>query len=167
MPLRADLGGELVFGLQPGGANNPGFLDAVDQGLFTIDVFAAVHRPIGDEGVGVIQRAADNGVNIFLLQTLAPVRVALGLGKFLGGGGQVLLIDIAEGDHVFVGNPLEMIFRAVPGGDEGDVKLIARGLGAKEFKARQDKSRRSDNGGGLEELAGRVCTGFSWDTPSK
>src|ERR1035441_685867 len=121
MALRADLRGQLVFVLEPGGANDTGFLHAVDQRLFTIDVFAAVHRPVGDEGVRVIQGAADNGVNVLLLKTLAPVYVTSGLGELLADGGQSLLIDITEGDHILVGSSLEMIARAVPGGDEDDV----------------------------------------------
>ena len=69
----------------------------------------------------MIQGAADDGVDVLLLKTLAPVRVALGLGELLADGGQSLLIDITEGDHVFMGSSLEMIARAVPGGDEGDI----------------------------------------------
>ena len=121
MALRAHLGGKLVFVLEPGRANDPGFLHTVDQGFFTIDVFAAVHRPVGDKGVRVIQRAADNGVNILLLQAFAPVRVTPGLGEFLGDGCESLLVDITEGDNVFVGNALEVVSRAVPDGDQGDV----------------------------------------------
>src|ERR1035438_6323996 len=121
MALRANLGGELVFVLEPGSANDTGFLHAVDQGLFTIDVLAAVHRPVGDKGVRVIQCAADDGVNVLLLKTLTPVRVALGLGEFLADGSQSLLVDIAQGDNVFVGSSLEVISRAVPSGDQGDV----------------------------------------------
>jgi hypothetical protein len=64
----------------------------------------------------VIQSATDDGVNVLLLKALAPVRIALGLGEFLADGSQSLLVDIAEGDYVFVGDPLEMVSCAVPGG---------------------------------------------------
>src|SRR5258706_12483157 len=117
MALRANLGGQLVFVFDPGRANDTGFLHSVDQWLFTIDVFATIHRPVSDEGVRVVQSAADDGVHILLLKTLAPVRVAFGPWKFLGGGSQMFLVDITDGDHVFVGNPLEMFLGAVPAGD--------------------------------------------------
>jgi len=54
MALRANLRGQLVLVFEPGRANQPGFLHAVGQRLFAINVFAPVHRPIGDEGVRVI-----------------------------------------------------------------------------------------------------------------
>ena len=78
MALGADLGGKLVFVLEPGGANDPGFLHAVDQGFLAIDVFAAVHRPVGDKGVRVIQRAADDGIKSARRVTTALYRLALG-----------------------------------------------------------------------------------------
>ncbi len=68
MALGADLGGDFAFVLEPGSANDAGFLDAVDQRLFAIDVFVAVQRPVGDKCVRVIQRATNNGINVLLLK---------------------------------------------------------------------------------------------------
>jgi hypothetical protein len=38
-----------------------------------------------------------------------------GLGEFLGGESQMLVIDIAEGDDIFARQHIKMSFRAPPG----------------------------------------------------
>ncbi len=45
----------------------------------------------------------------------------------------MLLMDITDGHHIFAGDAGEMFLRAVAGGDEGDIELIARGFRAKDF----------------------------------
>jgi len=88
-----------------------------------------------------------------LLKALAPVHVLRGLGKFPGRESQVLLVDITNGDHVFVGNSVEVRFRPAPGAQQGDVQLVARRIRSKEIEARKNESRRSDEGGGFKKLA--------------
>ena len=93
--LGADLGSKLVFVFEIICADDAGFLDAVGEGFFAIDVFAAVHRPVCDESVGMIGSAADDGVHVLLIETLAPVHVFLGGGKFRGGEREVFFVDVA------------------------------------------------------------------------
>jgi len=81
MALCADLSGELVFGLEPLCANEARFFDAIDEGFFAIDVFAAIHGPIRDERVGVVERATDDRVDILLIKALAPIFIRFCLGK--------------------------------------------------------------------------------------
>src|SRR5947207_15011800 len=76
----------------------------------------------------------------------------------------MLLIDIADGDHVFLGNAREKLLRGVAGGDQGDVELIARGVGAEKFKPRQDQRRGADKGGRLEKPASFDGRGWSLET---
>jgi hypothetical protein len=86
----------------------------------------------------VIGGAADHGVQVLLIQALAPVNVVLGLGEARGGEGQVLLIHVAEGDDVFLGEAVEVGFAAAPGAEEGDVELVAGRVGAEELRAGKD-----------------------------
>ncbi len=77
--LRAHLRGELALVLEVRLADDAGLVHGVGQRLLAIDVLAAVHRPDVDEGVGVVGRRADNGVDVLLVEALAPVGVGLGL----------------------------------------------------------------------------------------
>src|SRR5439155_26873939 len=113
----SNLGSDFVFVLEPGRANDSGFLHAVDQWFFAKDVLAAVHRPVGNKRVSMIERATNNPVDVLLLETETPVRIAFGVGKFFGGRSQMLLIDITDSDDVFFGNSREMLLRAVAGGN--------------------------------------------------
>ena len=81
VPLHADLRGKLVLFLHPVRADDAGLFHADRQRLLAIDVQIAIQGPIGDEGVRVIGRADDHGVEVFLLEALPPVDVGLGLGE--------------------------------------------------------------------------------------
>src|ERR1043166_1049623 len=151
--LGADLRGQLVLVLEIIGADRASFLDAVGQRFLAIDVFAAVHRPIGHEGVRVIGRAAHDRFDVLLLQTLTPVHVVLRVRELLGGKGQMLLVHVAEGDDVLAGDAGEMDFAATPGADQGDVQLVAGGICAEKPDPGKDErccGRKSD---GSKEVA--------------
>src|SRR5579884_1392698 len=100
MALRADLRGELVLVLEPGLADDARFGDAVDERLFAINMLAAVHCAIGDERVRVVERAADDGVNVFLFKAFSPVNISLGPRKQFGRGSEVLLVDVTDGHNI-------------------------------------------------------------------
>ncbi len=68
--LGADLSGDLALAFEIGGAGDLGFLDGVGEGLFAINVQAALHRPDGDVGVGVVGGGADDAVEVLLLEEL-------------------------------------------------------------------------------------------------
>ena len=65
--------------------------------------------------MGVIRCRHHHGIEVRLLQTLAPVHVLLGVGELLGRRVQMLLVDIAEGHHVFVGQGAMVGMRSPPG----------------------------------------------------
>jgi hypothetical protein len=67
-PLRAHLRGQFVAVGQIFRPADARLLDRIGQRLFAEHVQAAVHRPVRDEGMGVIGRRADDGIQVFLLQ---------------------------------------------------------------------------------------------------
>ena len=100
--LGAALSGELTLILQVGFPDHAGFLHRVGQRLFPVNVQSTVHRPNGNKSVVMVWGAADHRVEIFLVQTLAPILVSFGFRKILAGGSQSVGIDVAERYHVFL-----------------------------------------------------------------
>ncbi len=144
--LGAALGGDVGSVFQVVGPDDSGFFHAVGEGLFTIDVVAAVHGPVGDERVGVIGGANDNGVDVLLVKALPPVDILLGLGKAFGTEGEVLLVDIAQSDHVFGADGTEVSFASPPGSNQSDVEFIGGGVGPEQGHLRQNCGSESCGG---------------------
>ena len=157
MALGADLGRELALVLEIVGADDAHFLHAIAERLFTVDMFAAVHAPVGDESVGVIRGAADNRLNVLLVEALPPVHILLGAGEFLRSKSQVLLVHVAQGNDILAGEAAEVRFGAAPGADEGNIELVTGGIGAEESGPWKDKAGGSGESDGSEEL-----TSFHW-----
>ena len=152
VPLHAHLGGQLVLLLQPVRADHAGLFHADRQGLLAVDVQIAVQGPVGDEGVGVVGRADDHGVEVFLLQALPPIDVGLGLGEPFQGVGEPLLVHVAEGHDVLVGQRIVMGQAAAPDADQRHVQLVAGGVLAGTGAAGQEEQARSRRSGGFEEF---------------
>ena len=74
-------------------------------------------------------------------------------GKLLRPKSQVLLVHVAQGDNVFFGDAVEVGFAPAPRADEGDVQLVAGGVGAEEPGPRQDEPGGPGEGDGLKEVA--------------
>ena len=55
-----------------------------------------------------------------------------------------------------------MGFAAAPGADEGDVELVAGGVGAEELGPRQDESGGSGESDGFEEVASFHGASLAW-----
>jgi hypothetical protein len=83
VPLHADLRGQLVLFLQPVRPHDARFLDADRQRFLHVHVQITIECPIGDERMRVVGRAADHGVEVFLVEAFPPIDVGLGLGKSL------------------------------------------------------------------------------------
>jgi len=60
----------------------------------------SIHGPVGDKSVRVVRGAADNRIQAFLIEALAPVNIMFGLRELLGGRGKVVLVHIAQGHDV-------------------------------------------------------------------
>ncbi len=110
-------------------------------------------------GVGVVGRADDDGVDVaLLLQHLAEVGVALGVGEVLVGAGRALVVDVAQGDDVLgAGDGPQVAAALAAGADDGDVEPVVGprpplGRGRAAGRVEAHACRRS----GLEEVSPTV-----------
>ncbi len=147
------LRGELVLVLEVVGADHADLFHAVAKRLLAVDMLAAVHAPVGHERVRVIGRAADHRLNVFLVQTLAPIYVLLGPRELLRAKSQVLLVHVTQRDDVLRGHASEMRLTPAPRADESDVQFVAGGVGSEELGPWQDEPSGSGKGDGFEEVA--------------
>ncbi|MCX6606873.1 MAG: hypothetical protein NTV52_25275 [Acidobacteria bacterium] len=147
--LGAVLGGDLRFVFEVVGADGADLFDGDAEGFFAEDVFAAVDGPVGDEGVVVVGGADYDGVNVLLIEALAPVVVGFGFGEdfetFLGAE----VVDVAEGDDVFIAEDVVVGGAASPDADEGDVEAVAGG----GLAAKDATTKNGEAGGGLDEFS--------------
>ena len=81
--LRAHLSGHLRLLVRF--SHQPSFVHRMGQRLFAIHVHAPLHRHQAGRRMRVLGRADDDGVEILLIQQLAPIDVGLGPRKLLGG----------------------------------------------------------------------------------
>ena len=81
--LRADLDDGLALGCFP--ANNLRFGEEVREGLFAIEVFVAPQGLERVQGVPVVGRGDDDGVEVFLSAQLAEVGVCVAAGECAAG----------------------------------------------------------------------------------
>ena len=119
--LRTALGGQFVLFLHVGIADHASLFHAIGQRLFAVDVESPIHRPNGNEGVMMVRRADDHGVEVFLVQALTPILVLLGFWELLSGSGESLGIDVAESDDVLLFQHVEMSRGSSPTADKGDI----------------------------------------------
>ena len=84
----------------------PTLLDRQRQGLLGVDVLAGPRRGDVDQGVPVVRRGVDYGVDVLALEEPAEIRVLrrdlAARRELLGGCGRVARVDIADGDDVAV-----------------------------------------------------------------
>ena len=121
--LRAHLRDGFLLGGQA--AHLPHFVDRMGQRLFAIDVEPAPQRPHDGNGVRVVGRRDDDGVEVLLLvEQLAEVDVGLGLRKALGHLAQVQRVDVAQGDDVLAGQVVDVVGPLVGHADAGQVQLF-------------------------------------------
>jgi len=151
LALHAHLRSHLVLLLQVVRADHAGLFHTVGQRLLAVDVHPAIERPVRYEGVGMVRGAADDRVDIFLSETFAPVDVMLGIGEYLGGRREGLLVDVAQSDHVFAFDRSKVSPSPSRRADDGDVKFLAGCVGT-EQAAGQDRQPGAGNRRRLEEL---------------
>jgi hypothetical protein len=88
MTLHADLRGELAFLRLPRRTHGARLVHRDGQRLLAVAVQVAFQRPVGDEGMRVVRRADDDGVEVFVIEALAPVDVGRGTGKRFSASGK-------------------------------------------------------------------------------
>ena len=126
-PLVAHLGAHLL--LTGGLAHQPGLIDRVGQRLLAVHVLAHPHGRHGRDGVRVVGRRDDHGIQprAQLVEQLAEVVVLLGLLVLLGLGVQPLLVDVAERDDpAVVGRLVRVAAPLAAHPDAGDVQGLVR-----------------------------------------
>ena len=146
------LGGQLVLILHVGVANHASLFHTVGQRLFTVDMQPPVHCPNGNKGVVMVRRANDYCIEVFLVQALAPILVLLGLRELLGGRGERLGIDVAEGDDVFFFQHVEMGGGPPPAANKSDIQPISGAVLPEERTAGKKHEPRASSGGGGEKF---------------
>ena len=124
-----------MFVLEVVCADDACFFNGVAQGLFAVAVQAAIQRPIGDESVRMVRSAANHGIDVLLLEALAPIDVGFGFRELLGGGGDVLLVHITQGHDVLARDRAKMREGPAPCTDHGYIELVARCVGPGERAA--------------------------------
>ena len=75
------------------------FVDGECEWLFAINVFTGLHRGDGNQCMPVINRAADDGIDVFPLQQLAEVGITFGAGEILLSGRQVAGVNVTYGNN--------------------------------------------------------------------
>ena len=80
-----------------------------------------------DEGVHVVGRGADDGVDLFEIKQLVKVFEELGLGVGLAGVGGAVFVHVAEGVDVLTGDVGEVVLALAlrAAADDADVEALA------------------------------------------
>ena len=152
MALVAHLRDDAVF--LRGLGHRTALVDGVRQRLFAIDVLAVLHRGNCDDGVVMVGRADDDGVDPLgdLVEHCAEVAKLLRLrvvGKHPRG---VAPVHVAQGDDVVAGHAADVAPAHSADADAGDVQLLAgRRLPAlRHGMSRHDGDRRGSARGSEE-----------------
>ena len=126
------------------------------QRLLAVDVFAELHRGVGDGRVHMVGRGDVAGVEVvgLFFEELAPVLVNAHLGKAGLHVGDTTQIDIGDGDELhegIAGDRLDVGPRHA-GGTEADVAENLARLGG-EKAARDERKGQAGGADGFEEAA--------------
>jgi len=120
-------------------------------------VLIEVHAGQAGDGVGMVWRGDDHGVDVIavLLEHLAVIAEAGCFGPFLVGAFGHVVVDVAKGNDVLAGYGIDAAVAFAPGADGGDVNGVARGgvPHPTEHVAGNDHEARGGGAGGLEEFS--------------
>jgi hypothetical protein len=116
-----------------GGDHCPTFGDRQAERLFDVDVFARLASVDGGQGMPVIGRRDDNGVDVLAIEQPAIVAVAVtraagGLFDLGLGDSQVFFVDVANG-HDLLDERREVLGAAAADADRADADLFVGRLG--------------------------------------
>ena len=100
----------------------------------------------------MVGRTDDDGVEVFLVQALAPILVLLGFRELLGGRGESLGIDVAEGDDVFFFQHVEMGGGPPPAANKSDIQPIPGAVLPDERTAGKKHETCAGSGGGSKKF---------------
>jgi hypothetical protein len=126
MNLRAHLGGQpVVFRSKPG--NGTGLKNGVGERLFAVNMFSQTERRRSGNRVRVVRGADYNSVQVLLFEQSAKIIVSLGTGKFLAGGSEEFIVDIAQRCDVLMFDAGHVRSSAIGSADNPEVQLFVGG----------------------------------------
>ena len=148
--------------LPRGGDHRLALGDVVADGLLAVDVLAGHHGVDRRQGVPVVGRGDDDGVDVLAVEQLAIVLDGLGVDApgllhLRGGLGGVAVVDVGRGDELDLlvrEEGLHHVVAAVARADQGEPDLL---VGPQDRAARRQHGGRA--GGGPDELPARDVSG--------
>ena len=139
--LVAHLGDDLV--LERGQAHDSRFVHRAREGLFTIDVFAALHGRHRGDGMSVVGRGHQHGIDLLvhLVEHPAEILERLGLGMLLVNVARPLCVHVAQRHdvHARPGKVIEVTPSLAADADAGDIQLVVGLIAESEPRARQQE----------------------------
>src|SRR5262249_47464954 len=98
-------------------------------------------------GVGMVGRGDDDGVDVLVLgvEQLAPVAVLRCLGKVLDRRGEIIRIDIAQGNDILAPQVVDVVAALGGDADEGEVEFLVRRLVRRAGEPQGDAGRQSSD----------------------
>ncbi len=123
------------------------------QRFLAVYAQAALHGPIARQGVDLVGRAHDNGIQVLLIEELAPIDIGLGLAVPSAGRGKVVLVDVAECGDVLAGDRVQVVATSTADADDPDIELLVGRAGCGMTETAYNPITGGNGGRGLEELA--------------
>ena len=161
MNLRADLRDS--FRLARGLGDDARLGNGAGERLLAVEMTSALQRGDGGDGVRVVRRGDDDGVEILLVYESAEIAISLRGRELLGDGRHAAFVDVAERDDVRDVLELPDTEPALAvHADDADVQLVIGGdgaLGAQELRRSQPKAGGGCGGAGEELAAGEGVHG--------
>ena len=155
--LVAHLGDDLV--LERGLAHYSRFMHRAGEGLFTINMFAPLHRCHGGHGVRVVGRGDYHGIDLFVHLVQHPPKISewFGLGMPLEDVARSFLVHVTQTNevHTEAGNVVKVRSSLAANTDAGDIQLIVSVVSEREFGFGQEEQGRTAEGRSSKEAAAR------------
>jgi len=90
------------------------FVDSQGERLLAVNILAALHRGHGNQRVPVVNRAADDGVNIFSFQQFAKIGIAFGTGESFLSRRKVTGDNVTYGNDLTISPGIFCVARSLP-----------------------------------------------------
>src|ERR1035437_3503134 len=147
------------FVLERGLTHDSRFMHRAGEGLFTIDMFAALHGRYGGHGVSVVGRGDHHGIDLLvhLVQHPPEISERPGLRMLLEDVARPFLVHITQSDevHARAGNVVEVTSSLAADTDAADIPLAAGVVGERESGSGQEEQSRAAEGPSSKEAAAR------------
>ena len=122
--LRADL--ENTFGLPLDFDEPLAFVDGQGERLLAVNILSCLHCGDGNQRVPVVNRAADDGIDIFSLQQLAEIGIAFGAWEKFLSGRKVTGVNVTDSNDLTVSPGISRVALALPAtADKCEVDFLA------------------------------------------